>query len=364
MVDARYALNLTRTPPRFPPSSPMLLTRNNASKCVFRSSNIVKCLTIINEQGRDITTTYTNKKSDCKQQTEQTTRRQTACHRHWRHLGLKHAILSVWATHCAPEASSVHKSAPEASSVHESAPEASSVPEFAPIPPEVSAKAVEPPTKAASSYELSSHHVMAKEANHELSACHVTAKEAYHEPTACHVTAKEAKKAKENFYELSAMGVICSTVDIFAPVCSACTVCPTISPCYACSACLAMSACSACPAMASCFACSTRPTMAACSPCSTMAPGSSKSNMADFCSKVPLSAIAPRPRPSSVFYGLLLFHGPDPPRFHCLPQLHGPGPLRFHCLLLFHGPGPPVLHCSPTLLDSCARSRSQRGGIL
>ncbi|KAL0173137.1 hypothetical protein M9458_033448, partial [Cirrhinus mrigala] len=52
------------------------------------------------------------------------------------------AILSVWATHCAPEASSDHKSAPEASSDHESAPEVSSDHEFAQMPPEVSAKAV------------------------------------------------------------------------------------------------------------------------------------------------------------------------------------------------------------------------------
>ncbi|KAL0165721.1 hypothetical protein M9458_037565, partial [Cirrhinus mrigala] len=46
------------------------------------------------------------------------------------------AILSVWAAHCIPEASSVHESvhesAPEASPVHESAPEALSVHESAP----------------------------------------------------------------------------------------------------------------------------------------------------------------------------------------------------------------------------------------
>ncbi|KAL0199357.1 hypothetical protein M9458_007897 [Cirrhinus mrigala] len=44
------------------------------------------------------------------------------------------AILSVWATHCAPEASSVQ--------------------EFAPMPPEVSASAVDPPKEAASTHEL------------------------------------------------------------------------------------------------------------------------------------------------------------------------------------------------------------------
>ncbi|KAL0148828.1 hypothetical protein M9458_055837 [Cirrhinus mrigala] len=70
------------------------------------------------------------------------------------------AILSVWATHCAPEASSDHESAPEASPDHESAPEASSVHrsvpeafpahEFVPIPPEVSACTVEPPKEVAS----------------------------------------------------------------------------------------------------------------------------------------------------------------------------------------------------------------------
>ncbi|KAL0189694.1 hypothetical protein M9458_016793, partial [Cirrhinus mrigala] len=100
------------------------------------------------------------------------------------------AILSVWATHCCPEASSDHESAPEPSSDHGSVPEAflanefapippevsactvelpkevasmneltaTSDHEFAPVPPEVSAKAVEPPTEAASSYELSAHH--------------------------------------------------------------------------------------------------------------------------------------------------------------------------------------------------------------
>ncbi|KAL0154332.1 hypothetical protein M9458_050362, partial [Cirrhinus mrigala] len=129
-------------------------------------------------------------------------------------------ILSVWATHCAPEASSdhksvlkaspvhefvpvppevsmyaleppkegasiheltasyVHKSAPEVSSVHESVPGASLVTESVPMPPEVAASTAEPPQGAASSYELSAHHVTAKEAYHELSACHVTAKEA------------------------------------------------------------------------------------------------------------------------------------------------------------------------------------------
>ncbi|KAI2664196.1 Rho-related GTP-binding protein RhoF [Labeo rohita] len=95
------------------------------------------------------------------------------------------AIWCVWAAHCAPEASSVHKSAPEVSSVHESAPEVSSVHESAPevlsvhesapeassvhksapevlsvhesapVPPEVAAPAAEPPKGAAFTYKLS-----------------------------------------------------------------------------------------------------------------------------------------------------------------------------------------------------------------
>ncbi|KAL0173699.1 hypothetical protein M9458_029667, partial [Cirrhinus mrigala] len=63
-----------------------------------------------------------------------------------------------------------HKSAPEASSVHESMPEAAPVEESTPMTPEVVAPAAEPPKGAASSYELSAHHVTAKEANHGLSA--------------------------------------------------------------------------------------------------------------------------------------------------------------------------------------------------
>ncbi|KAL0150560.1 hypothetical protein M9458_054153 [Cirrhinus mrigala] len=64
------------------------------------------------------------------------------------------AILSVWATHCAPEASSGHESAPEASSVHGSVPETFLANESAPIPPEVSACTVEPPKEVASMNEL------------------------------------------------------------------------------------------------------------------------------------------------------------------------------------------------------------------
>ncbi|KAI2665136.1 Stonustoxin subunit alpha [Labeo rohita] len=61
------------------------------------------------------------------------------------------AILSMWATHHTPEASSDHESAPEASSDHESAPEASSVHESV---PEVLAYTVDPPKEAASIHEL------------------------------------------------------------------------------------------------------------------------------------------------------------------------------------------------------------------
>ncbi|KAI2646940.1 hypothetical protein H4Q32_027962 [Labeo rohita] len=154
------------------------------------------------------------------------------------------AIFSVWAAHCAPEASSAHEYAPEASSVHESAPEASSVHEFtpilqrrasiyeltatsaqesapippevsvyaveppkevapiyeltatsaqesAPMPPEVSAPAVDPPMGAASSHELPVRHATVKRTNHELSAHHATAQKAYHELSTCHATAQE-----------------------------------------------------------------------------------------------------------------------------------------------------------------------------
>ncbi|KAI2646213.1 U1 small nuclear ribonucleoprotein C [Labeo rohita] len=137
--------------------------------------------------------------------------------------GMAVAILSMWATHCAPEASSDHESAPEASTVHEfapispevsayaveppkevasfheltvlsaheSTPEISFDHESAPVPPEVAAPAAEPPKGAASSYELSAHHVTAKEAYHKLSACPVTAMEATYEFSAHHVKAKE-----------------------------------------------------------------------------------------------------------------------------------------------------------------------------
>ncbi|KAL0158886.1 hypothetical protein M9458_046962, partial [Cirrhinus mrigala] len=122
------------------------------------------------------------------------------------------AILSVWATHCTPEASSDNESGPEASSVHESVPEASPVDKFAPMPLEVLAYAVEPPKEAASIHELTatSDHESAPEipsdhesapvppevaapaaeppkgaeSSYELSAHHVTAKEAYHELSA------------------------------------------------------------------------------------------------------------------------------------------------------------------------------------
>ncbi|KAL0152507.1 hypothetical protein M9458_052230 [Cirrhinus mrigala] len=75
------------------------------------------------------------------------------------------AIFSVWAAHCAPEASSVYK--------------------FTPIPPEVSAPAVEPPKEVASIYELTATSA------HKHSACHVTAKKAYHKLSTCHATTKE-----------------------------------------------------------------------------------------------------------------------------------------------------------------------------
>ncbi|KAL0168964.1 hypothetical protein M9458_037186 [Cirrhinus mrigala] len=75
------------------------------------------------------------------------------------------AIWCVWAAHCAPEVTSVHRSAPEVTPVHksapevpsdhESAPEAFPVREAAPMPPEVSALAVEPLMEAALSFGLS-----------------------------------------------------------------------------------------------------------------------------------------------------------------------------------------------------------------
>ncbi|KAI2657266.1 hypothetical protein H4Q32_030264 [Labeo rohita] len=273
------------------------------------------------------------------------------------------AILSVWATHCAPEASSVlesapeassvHKSAPEASSVHESAPEASSVHksapeassvhgsvpesfpahEFAPIPLEVSACSVEPPKEvastheltatsnhesvpmppevvapatepsmgAASNYELSARHVTVKKANHELSAHHVTAKEAYHELSACHVMAKEANHEP---YVLLWMSLVPLWIFLLLSALPALSVPPWLPVLPALHAPLWLPALHAPPWL---------PVL------------------------------------------------PAPP-WHCLSLLHDPGPPPLH------GPGPPshplFCLCSPTLLDCCClstRSRSWGG---
>ncbi|KAI2654776.1 Spermatogenesis-associated protein 21 [Labeo rohita] len=74
------------------------------------------------------------------------------------------AILSVWAAHCGPEASSVHVCAPEAFPVHE----------FAPLPPEVAAPTEEPPEVAT----LTAEPPKGVAPIHELTACPVTAMEA------------------------------------------------------------------------------------------------------------------------------------------------------------------------------------------
>ncbi|KAL0153357.1 hypothetical protein M9458_051353 [Cirrhinus mrigala] len=83
-------------------------------------------------------------------------------------------ILSVWAAHCTPEASSLHESAPEASPDHKSMP----------VPPEVVALAAEPPEEAASTTELPEVAASAAESPnrvvpvHELAASPLTAMEA------------------------------------------------------------------------------------------------------------------------------------------------------------------------------------------
>ncbi|KAI2654770.1 Arginine-glutamic acid dipeptide repeats protein [Labeo rohita] len=76
------------------------------------------------------------------------------------------AILSMWATHCTPEASPVH--------------------EFAPVPPKMAAPTVEPPEEAASTAELPKGVAPI----HELTACPVMAMKAIHELTACSVLVK------------------------------------------------------------------------------------------------------------------------------------------------------------------------------
>ncbi|XP_016375597.1 DNA translocase FtsK 1-like [Sinocyclocheilus rhinocerous] len=63
------------------------------------------------------------------------------------------AILSVWAAHCAPESSPVHKSTPEASPVHESAPEASPVHESAPESAPEASSVLESAPEASPAYE-------------------------------------------------------------------------------------------------------------------------------------------------------------------------------------------------------------------
>ncbi len=99
------------------------------------------------------------------------------------------AILSVWAAHCTPKASSVHVSPPVPPEVAASAAETPE--EAAPTaePPEVEASAAEPPEVVAPTHELIVCPVTAKEAVPELTVCPVMATEAIHELTVCPVTA-------------------------------------------------------------------------------------------------------------------------------------------------------------------------------
>ncbi len=83
-------------------------------------------------------------------------------------------FLSVWAAHCAPEASPIHESAPVSPEVVASAAE----------PPEEVASTTEPPEVVALTFELTLCPVTAKEAGHELTVCYVTATEAIHELSA------------------------------------------------------------------------------------------------------------------------------------------------------------------------------------
>ncbi|KAL0155597.1 hypothetical protein M9458_049860, partial [Cirrhinus mrigala] len=115
-------------------------------------------------------------------------------------------ILSVWAAHCTPEASSVHESAPESLFLHKFVPEASPVHKFfpdvspahgfAPVSPEVAAPAAEPPEDAASIAEPQEVPALAAESSkgvapiQELTASPVTAMEAIHEFAARSVTVK------------------------------------------------------------------------------------------------------------------------------------------------------------------------------
>ncbi|KAL0197756.1 hypothetical protein M9458_006296, partial [Cirrhinus mrigala] len=220
------------------------------------------------------------------------------------------AILSVWATHCAPEASSDHKSMPEASPVQECAPmppevsayavdppkEAASIHEltatsdyeFAPIPPEVSACTVEPPKEVASINELTATsdyefapmppEVVAPAAeppkvaasSYELSACHVTAKKANHEP-----------------YALLWLSIVPLWISLLLSALPALSALPWL------------------PAL-----------------------------------PAPPWLQAPPNQTWWITY----------PSFHCLLLLHGPGPPVLHCLsLLSH---PLFYLCSPTLLES------------
>ncbi len=109
------------------------------------------------------------------------------------------AILSVWAAHCTPKASSVHVSPPVPPEVAASAAETpeEAVPTTEPPeveasaaePPEVEASAAEPPEVVAPTHELIVCPVTATEAVPELTVCPVMATEAIHELTVCPVTA-------------------------------------------------------------------------------------------------------------------------------------------------------------------------------
>ncbi len=116
-------------------------------------------------------------------------------------------FLSMWAAHCAPEASPIHESAP--------------------VPPEVVASGVEPPEEVASTTEPPE--VVAL--TFELTLCPVTAKVAGHELTVCYVTATEAIHKLSALPWLPAPPLAPFSACSAMASCSAMAPCSTIAPC-------------------------------------------------------------------------------------------------------------------------------------
>ncbi|KAL0164284.1 hypothetical protein M9458_040037, partial [Cirrhinus mrigala] len=219
-------------------------------------------------------------------------------------------ILSVWAAHCAPEASSVHESTPEASPVHESAPEASPVHESTP--------------------EASPVHESAPEASPVLlaSTCPVLAKKANPILSTGPATFKGATP------EVSALpwGFLLSSALLWWS-----------------SASLWRSSDSSVPSWGSLLL----------------------SALLYWLPAPPGLPALPAPPWLQAHQDLTWWT--SHPVFHCLPLRQGPGPTVLHCLSLLHDPCPPPLHgpgppshplvyLVPTTLQDCcflsARSRS------